>query len=257
MKIKTLPLTIFFLSLCIAAMAQTSGTIQFEEKMKMMMVTEDSDQIGDIAEHLPKELKFYKLLYFSPEFSLYTADKTMKQDARNVEVDNDTDNDGPRIVMKMDEPDEQVYCEILTGKKIEKRDLFDRLFIIESDLKKMEWKLTGNQKTIMGYPCQEAILKDTLIKLTAWFAPSLPVSTGPNGTGNLPGMILEINRDDGKQVITAVIITLAEVDKKVFVKPSGGKKMTKEEFNKLAEEKRKEMQEENGGEGNFIIKIRN
>lgn len=252
---KSVYLSILFLSLYLAAESQTSGTIQFEEKMKMLMVTEDSKQMGDLAEQLPKELKFYKLLFFSPETSLYTTDKSMKQDARNVEVEND--NDGPRIIMKMDEPDEQVYCDILTGKKIEKRDLFDRPFIIESDLSKMEWKLTGNQKTILGYPCQEAVLRDSLIKLTAWFTVSLPVSTGPNGIGNLPGMILEINRDDGKQVITAVKITLAEVDKKIFVKPSGGKKMTKEEFNKLAEEKRKEMQEENGGDGNIIIKIRN
>ncbi len=255
MKRKPFTLLLILIALQMQSFSQVSGTIQFEERMKMILQTEDTDQMGDMAEQMPKELKFYKLLYFTPEQSLYTADKTMKQDSKNMEVD--TDNDGPRIIMKMDEPDEQVYCDLLNKKKIEKRDLFDRPFIVESDLSKMEWKLTTKQKTILGYPCQEAVLKDSSINLKVWFTSSLPVSTGPNGFGNLPGLILEVNRDEGKQIITAINISPGEVDEKIFVKPSGGKKMNKEDFNKLVEEKRKEMQEENGGEGNFIIKIRN
>jgi hypothetical protein len=49
---------------------------------------------------------------------------------------------------------------------------------------------------------------------------------------------------------------MKEFDKSIIVKPDKGKRITKSEFRKLAEEKRKEMQEIEGGDGNVIIRIR-
>ncbi|HNQ61669.1 MAG TPA: GLPGLI family protein [Bacteroidia bacterium] len=235
--------------------AQEQGTITYEEKVKMKFQTEDQADMGDLSEHFPNELRFYKTLYFDQENSIYITDNTKKQDARRVEVNQESE--GPMMVMKIDEPEEQVYCDIKNNIMIEKRDLMGRTFLIESKMDRLEWKLTNNQKVILGYPCQEAILKDSLIDLRVWFSPAIPVSTGPNGYSNLPGMILECERDGGKSVITAIGISLAPVDKSVFQKPGGGKKISKEDFVKISEEKRKEMQEENGGDGNIIIKIRN
>src|SRR6185369_6523624 len=127
---------------------------------------------------------------------------------------------------------------------------------IESDLSQMQWKLTGNQKMILNYPCQEAILQDTSKKVTAWFTPAIPVSTGPNGYSNLPGLVLSADIDNGKRIINATSIDLKEIDKSILVKPTEGKKVTKEAFNKIVDEKRKEMQQENGGNGDVIIKIK-
>lgn len=234
--------------------SQTKGAIEFEEKMKMNMVIEDTDEMGDMAEHFPKEITMNKILYFNQEVSLYIPDKSKTSDATNHEVSDD--GSGPRFVMKVDEPDVQVYCDLLNRNRIEKRDLFGRQFLIESSFDQMEWKLSGNQKKILDYSCQEAILKDSTVNLKVWFSPSLPFSTGPNGNCNLPGMILESIRDDGKQVITAKRIILGDFDETVLVKPSGGKKISKDEFNKLAEEKQKEMMDENGGGNEVIIKIR-
>lgn len=245
---------LFFLLSFSNIYSQTKGIVHFEERMKLMIQTEDVDQTGSVMNSLPKELKGYKLLYFNPDASLYIKDKSKVQDPHNVEMNQE--EDGPKMIMKIDEPDEQVFCDIAGNKRIEQRDLFDRKFLIESALNSMEWKLSGNQKEILGYPCQEAILKDSLIKLVVWFAPSLSVSTGPNGIANLPGMILEANRDEGKQIITATKIDFSDFDQTILVKPKEGKKVTKKEYNALVEAKRKEMQEENGGDGNVIIKIR-
>lgn len=246
---------VMYILSCPSLFSQTKGKIEFRETMKMMMITEDSDVQGDLAEHFPKELNLHKILYYTPELSLYTSDKTKEQDSREVRVDQD--NDGPRMIMKIDEPEEEVYCDIKNRNRVEKRDLFGRQFLVESSFDQMEWKLTGNQKRILDYPCQEAILKDSLIDLKVWFSPAIPVSSGPNGMCNLPGMILEAIRDDGKQVITATKISQEDFDESLIRKPSGGKKMNKADFNKLVQEKRKEMEDENGGDNNIIIKIRN
>jgi len=45
-------------------------------------------------------------------------------------------------------------------------------------------------------------------------------------------MILEINADSGKVVISAAKIDLATIDKSMLVKPNKGKKVTKAEYEK-------------------------
>jgi len=114
-----------------------------------------------------------------------------------------------------------------------------------------------NQKIILNYPCQEAVLKDTSRKIVAWFTSAIPVSTGPNGYANLPGIILAADIDSGKVAIAATNVELKDFDAKIMIKPTEGKKVTKEQFEKIKEEKRKEMQQEFGGNGNVIIKVRN
>jgi GLPGLI family protein len=71
----------------------------------------------------------------------------------------------------------------------------------------------------------------------------------------LPGMVLEVNINNGEQVITALSID-KQVETALIVKPKDGKKVTDEEFNKIVEEKLKEMGVE-GGRPGVVIKIEN
>ena len=83
----------------------------------------------------------------------------------------------------------------------------------------------------------------------AWFTPMIPVPSGPNQYNGLPGMILHMDFDDGIRQITAVDIVLKDLEKDLIVKPTKGKKVSEEEFDKIREEKIKEMEEEFGGRG--------
>ena len=56
--------------------------------------------------------------------------------------------------------------------------------------------------------------------------------------------------------MTATHVDLSTVDSKELSKPKEGKKMSKPEFRKMVAEKQKEMQEENGGGNNVIIRIK-
>jgi GLPGLI family protein len=70
-------------------------------------------------------------------------------------------------------------------------------------------------------------------------------------------MILELDIDEGKRTLVAEKITLAPNEKGAITKPKKGKKVSREEYEKIVEEKTKEMEEQMGGNGSFQIKIRN
>ena len=66
-------------------------------------------------------------------------------------------------------------------------------------------------------------------------------------------MILKLDRNDGEIIIEAKNVELKKLDKKAIKAPKKGKKVTQEEFEKIRDEKIKEMEAEMGGGGNRII----
>ena len=245
--------SLLLISFCnvIPGFAQTSGVIRYEEKVKLEIHVDDGNEA--MLNDIPKEHASMHVLYFNPDATLYQAEAGGKS-GKDIEKESE---DGGRMVIKMQQPDEHVYCDLKNGKLTEQRDFMSRKFLVESEISSMQWKLTGNQKVILNYPCQEAILQDTARKVVAWFTPAIPLSSGPNGYANLPGMILSLDVANGKRIINAVAVEMKPADPSLFVKPKEGKKMTKEAFNKTVAEKQKEMQEQDGGGANVIIKVRN
>ena len=252
MIMKTTILSLVLFAFAPYSWSQTSGIVSYEEKMQIQIQMDNGN--SQMMDAMPKVHTLKKVLYFTNDASLYETDKSGKVEQKMDQQE----EGGPRIVIDMQVPDDKIYSDLKSNKRIELRDFMSRKFLIESDLNKSTWKFTGNQKKILGYPCQEAILQDTSKKVSVWFTPAIPVSTGPVGYGNLPGLILEASIDGGNVSIIANQVDLKTPDKDLLVKPKGGKKVTREEFNKIVEEKTKEMMGEGGpGGGNVIIKIRN
>jgi len=224
-----------------------TGKLTYVEKTKF-----EIKQMDGISEEMmaafPKERSAQKVLYFTPDASLYVNDKAnTKEEVINQE------SEGAMVQIYMTEPDDKTFCDLKTKKRFEQSEFMSRMFLIESEMSKTEWKLTGKQRTFLDYPCQEAILQDTGNKVLAWFTPMIPVQTGPGNYGNLPGLILALDINDGKTTITATSIDLTAPDKSLIVKPKEGKKVTQEQFTKIQDEKMKEMGQEGGGSGTHII----
>ena len=63
-----------------------------------------------------------------------------------------------------------------------------------------EWELINETKEIEGFLCYKATSTKIVINskgtfqfpVIAWYCPKIPLSYGPNGYGNLPGLILEL-----------------------------------------------------------------
>ncbi|KAF0199408.1 MAG: hypothetical protein FD166_531 [Bacteroidetes bacterium] len=231
------------IALATAASAQ-SGTVVYNETMKLEIHLDGMD--AAISEMLPKERKSVKLLHYTPDASIYVNGKKNEDQEVTEEMAG-----GGTMVIKMDEPDEQLYFDIKNQKVTEQRDFMSRLFLIESAVDSLSWKLTGNRRDILGYPCMEAFYQKDTVRTVAWFTPSIPVSTGPGKYHGLPGMILEVNVDGGKRIFSATSLTDGDVAA-LLVRPRQGKKVTRDEFNKIVEEKTGEMQ----GEGGTAIMIK-
>ena len=86
-------------------------------------------------------------------------------------------------------------------------------------------------------------------KVEVWFTPEIPVSSGPGEYGQLPGMILEIDLNEGDRTITATAVEAGDVAKDVLKEPKKGKEVTSEEYREIVREKMKEMRAERGAQG--------
>lgn len=226
---------------------ETSGRIVYEEQRAL-----DIPQIEGIDSAMlamfPKEIKTTKELFFNETAALY---RNIPQPPRDAPMD----GAGEGIVVRMDEPDDQVFTDFKSKTVTERRDFMSRVFLIEKPLETPSWKLTGNRKNILGYNCQEALVEDSLQKMTIWFAPELPLSAGPGIVNGFPGIVLGMEQDNGKLRLYATAIDKAPFDKAILTKPKDGKKISPEKFDEMVEKKRQEMQEQYGGDGNTVIRV--
>ncbi|HEX2532496.1 MAG TPA: GLPGLI family protein, partial [Chitinophagaceae bacterium] len=84
---------------------------------------------------------------------------------------------------------------------------------------------------------------DTAV-VVAWFTTDIPVPAGPDVQGQLPGLILELDLNNGRDVYRAVEVT-QKVNTSAIKEPKGGKRLTQAEFeqerDKAMEEMRRNM----------------
>ena len=225
-----------------------SGSVIYEQVMQLDIQLEGD--AAQFAHALPKEQKSEKILHFSEEAALYENFKT-----ENVEEAMEMEGGGS-VMIKMAQPENKVFTDLDKGEQTEQKEFMSRLFLIESELKKGEWKLTGGQKMILEYPCQEATTNEEDQEIHVWFAPGIAVHAGPGKFGNLPGLVLAVDVNEGEFVINATSIELKELDKAVLTKPGKGKKVTEEEFHAIVEEKMKEMGAEGSTSGGHAVVIK-
>lgn len=237
-------------TLGIATLSAQSGSIMFEEIRKIEIKI--NGEMAQMLENIPKEQKSVKALYFSPEATIYQKPKIAESAAPDAF---EAQSSGVRIMMA--EPNNKIYIDLANSTMIEQKEFMTRMFLIEDKVTPSAWKITGNQKVILDYPCMEATKTDTAGVITrAWFAASFPVKGGPVTFCDLPGMVLEVDVNDGRQVYLAQSVDMTPPESDIFKKPKEGKKVTREEFDTIVAEKMKEMSGGEGGGGTYIINIR-
>lgn len=231
-----------------------SGKITYEEKIKLEIKLEGDG--AQFASMLPKERKAEKILTFSPEATLFEDGNNNAEEM----ISSEGSHEGGVRIRMVASGENKTYTDLKKNTVTEQRDFMNRIFLVEKPVPAAEWKISGNQKEILGYLCFEASRTDTAgVKTVVWFTPSIAVKSGPAGLGNLPGIILEADISDGSRVYTAKSIEkIAQGDLKMD-RPKEGKKVTEEEYKALVAEKMKEMGIENGGGGsgthmNIVIK---
>lgn len=225
--------------------AQTNyGKIKFKQTNYI-----DTEKIpAQFAADVPKSVESFMQLTFSAKASLYEADPEKK-------VEENPNDNTPRMFRRMRERANTVYYKDLSSKtSLEQSKFFGKEFLISDSISAYKWKVSaGEQKTILGYTCMKAIYKDSTNNIIVFFTPQIPVSSGPEKYGSLPGMILEVQSAQIHIVATEIL-----KDEIAISPPAKGDKKTRKEFEKLREEKMKEQREmwgnQRGGGERMIIR---
>ncbi|MEZ4904127.1 MAG: GLPGLI family protein [Spirosomataceae bacterium] len=233
------------------AQNNTEGKIIFEQKINMHKRITDDAMKAMVPEFRTVEMQ----LNFRAGESLYLPVPKEEDDS---EI-NSNDGNGAQIRMVIKTPKNEVYRNYYTQEKIELRELAGQTFLVIDTLKRTPWKLTGESKKVNGYDCMQATMTNPTNKqqTSVWFTEAIPAPHGPSLFGGLPGLVLEVNINEGETIFTAKKIEFKQLNKEDFRKPSGGKKVTEAEFTKQREAWMKEMGIQNGGSGGAIRIIRN
>ena len=244
-------ISIFF-SLFISLMLfgqNNQGTIVYDEtiKLEIDVPEEHREQLKGI---LPESRTAKKVLVFNASESLYKDQEG--QDDQDV-VEAGSEDSGMHMKMVIERPDNQLYKNIEKEEIFEKQEFFGRDFLVTGDLGNYQWKIANEQKDHLGFTCQKATMEKEDHQVVAWFTPQIPVSNGPMNYGQLPGMILEVDINDGQTHIIASEVILEELADGTIKAPKKGKKVTQDEFAEIVEKKQKEMEEEYGSKGGRMI----
>ena len=187
---------------------------------------------------------------------------------------------GMRFNFRM--PTANTFTDIAKQMQYEERAFFEKEFLIVDSIKQYKWKLSEETKTIAKQLCKKATTmisapqmrmrisiggsanntdttantprapKET--ELVVWYAENIPVSFGPDSYNGLPGVIMEIDQDNGANVTTAVEVS-TKYPKKELVAPTKGEKMNRAQFQENMQKLMQEMQRGGGGMGGMRIRV--
>jgi len=259
--------------IAIPTLAQVKeGKILYERTMQMQIrINDDNPAFQNM---IPKERKDKFELFFTEGKSLW---QPVEDDGQSDETAFGDAGGGMRMVIRMPGSNDIVFHNVTDSKKVEQRELAEKNYIITDSIRKLNWKVAGESKAILGHNCMKATsqrmqesfrmtmdngeakrekVMDTL-NIVAWFTNEIPGSFGPDMyQGQLPGTILEIDVNNGRTSYKAIEIS-PKVDVAKIKEPSKGKKVTPEEFAKEREKMMQEMMQNGGGPGGMRINIRN
>ncbi|MGB0983790.1 MAG: GLPGLI family protein, partial [Saprospiraceae bacterium] len=262
---KNIITTIFMVFLTIASFAQMEGEVIY---VTTINIHKQLDERGgrraeNMKKMLPKTQQIKQVLYFNETESLFKK-FVEEKDVDEADIE---ENRNVNFMMRMmgGGDEDESYTNHDEGTILQKRDFLGKTFLITGEQEERKWKLTGETKKINGYQCMKAELqieqpqkKEKKEKkgkeekkgeeakkddrgsrgrgfrkpknIVAWFTTQIPVSVGPKGFDQLPGLVIQVEIGGQDNLITAETINLKSLEKGTIKKPKGGKEVTQEEY---------------------------
>lgn len=285
---KNIFFSLLFTALTIPAIAQEfQGTATYQSKTNtsewMDKISGNSQITPDMQKMIEDRMKKMSektfILNFGKSNSIYKEEEKLDPPG--------TDGGSRRMMASVMGGGGTYYKDIKNKNFIVDREFMGKEFLVQDSLPKYDWKMESESRQIGGYTCYKAtavkavdksdfrnmgfkkedkkdadkktsISKSNIIDMlempdkvaiTAWYAPEIPVSQGPESYYGLPGLILEIN--DGKTVILCSKIILNPKEKVTIKAPTKGKTVSEKEYNKIVLEKMEELKQMNAAPGGF------
>ena len=241
------------------------GKISYERKINMHRNLPDPQMKSMIPEFRTDKFE----LIFNESVSLFRS--VVDDEAPDPFANAGGGGGGMRMNFRM--PTANTFTDVAKQMQYEERAFFEKEFLIVDSLKQYKWKLSEETKTIAKQLCKKATTMITApqmrmrvsiggpgnntdttantprapkeTELVVWYAENIPVSFGPDSYSGLPGVIMEIDQDNGANVTTAVEVS-AKYPKKELVAPSKGEKMNRAQFQENMQKLMQDMQRGGG-----------
>jgi GLPGLI family protein len=246
---------------------QTEGKVIYERTMQLRL------QINDNDDHLAQAMPQTRVDKFELNFA---GNKSLWKHVDEDNAPEEVNNGGMQIRMVMPGQDDIVFCNFDKASSVEQREFMGKKFLVNDSIKKMNWKLGDETKSILGHLCRKAVAQrigkrtmmnlengkmerkefDDTTTIVAWFTTDIPVSAGPEVQGQLPGLILALDMNSGRITYIAKEIA-ASADVASIKEPAKGTKVTPEGFKKERDKMMEEMEKNSQGPGQRVIKISN
>lgn len=245
-----------------------------------------ADRIKMIKERMKNNLERTYKFSFDKTASIYKQEEQLGQTGGPG-----GGRGGMRMMMFGGGASGKYYKNIQTKTVAKENEFSGKKFLVKDDLVTYEWKMEQETKMIGNYLCFKATtpieravrpeiqfgrrnateqdrkereqkakemenMKEVII-VTAWYTMDIPVGHGPGDYWGLPGLILEVDAGETKILCTKIVLNPKE--KTDISEPSKGKVVTQKAYDKIVEEKTKEMRErfqnerqKSGGSGQHI-----
>ena len=218
----------FFVFLSTVCQAQqvfiSAGKIEFEKQINLHKEIDESwgDENDDniwkqnYKKSLPKVGVSYFDLYFNENKSIYKAGKEAQQGLLKVPewmADKALDN--------------IIYNDVQLQQTTSQKNIFENTFLIQDSIRKIDWRITNDTRTIAGVECRKAIGKimDS-VYVIAFYTDIITSSCGPESFTGLPGLILGVAIPRINTTWFATKIELITVPDAMLAAPKKGKKAT-------------------------------
>lgn len=163
------------------------GKIEFERTTNVFKRLEDDMEDGNssFVDLMKKQMPEFKTSYFNLYFD---REKTLYEPGREVET-------AKKVPEWMAGPaeDNVVYSDLASKTFSSQKTVFENVYNIQDSLRKADWKITSDTRTIAGFQCRKAttIIMDSVF-VFAFYTDQIIPRGGPESFTGLPGMILGI-----------------------------------------------------------------
>lgn len=227
------------------------------------------DQIKRMEERMKSFLEKEYVLIFNKSESIYKEEERLEaMGSNNWGGFASSFTGGPK------------YKNVQSKEVVQDQEFFGKQFLIQDELKSLEWTMGTETKQIGEYTVFKATAtkpvtgfdwrsmrrrdnndakkeKDSTetksddpmdqiempkeIEVVAWYTPQIPVNQGPDDYWGLPGLILEVSADRTTMLCTKIVLNPKEKDN--IKKPEKGEVVTQEEYTEITTKKMEEMRE--------------
>lgn len=191
----------------------SSGQITYERKINLWAGIPD-DSFEGLKNMIPEFKKDIFTLDFTADKSLYSPKGEQK-----------------KLPIPLPALQNIVYTDLSAGKNISSKNIFEKNYLIESELNKATWKIKDDFREIAGFNCRRAttILFDSVF-VVAFYTEEIIPSVGPESFNGLPGTILGLVINRLHTTWYATSVEVDHIDEQKIIPPAKGIKSSVDEI---------------------------